>query len=276
MKRKIIKIDEDKCNGCGLCIPNCPEGALQVIEGKARLINDLFCDGLGACLGECPLGAISVEEREAEPYNEYKVMENVAKAGPAVIKAHLKHLKEHNEMEFFNQAISFLKENNMDIPQLEEKQEAKLPCGCPGTLAKDLSKVRTSQSSESSNVKLQPELRNWPIQLQLLNPRAPYLKNADLVIAADCTPFAYPDFHRRFLKNKVLIMFCPKLDTTLDQYVNKLSDIFASQDINSITIVHMEVPCCSGVENIIKQALNKSNQNIILKDYTISIDGEII
>jgi ferredoxin len=271
MKRKIIKINEEKCNGCGACIPDCPEGALQVIDGKARLVSDLFCDGLGACIKACPQDAMTVEEREAEAYDEYKVMENIVKAGENTIKAHLKHLQDHGEDKLFSQAIDYLKKNNIEVPELEIKP---LPCGCPGTMQKDLRQEKKPASVQ--NVNLQSELNNWPIQLKLLNPHAPYLKGADLVIAADCTAFAYANFHQKFLKNKVLIMLCPKLDTDLDSYVEKLSVIFQTQEISSITLVHMEVPCCGGVEMIIKEAMKNSGTNIIVKDYTVSISGELI
>lgn len=272
MKRKIIKIDEEKCNGCGQCIPDCPEGALQLIDGKARLVSDLFCDGLGACIKTCPQGAMSTEEREAEPYDEYKVMENVVKGGANVIKAHLEHLKEHGEDKLHEQAIDFLRKNSYEIP---ETTEEKLSCGCPGTMQKDLSKERKiSQKPQAVNT--QSELNNWPIQLKLINPNAPYLKNADLVIAADCTAFSYPNFHQKFLRNKVLIMLCPKLDSDLVVYVEKLANILEKQDINSITLVHMEVPCCGGVEMIIKEAMQKSGKNIMVKDYTVSINGELV
>lgn len=272
MKRDIIKINEEKCTGCGDCIPGCPEGALQVIDGKARLISDLFCDGLGACIGNCPQGAIEVEQRETEPYDEYKVMENVIKAGPNVIKAHLKHLNDHGQNEYLNQAVKFLKGNNLEVPDYEGENESQ--CGCPGSMMRDLSGNRSKSGNEPQV--LSAELRNWPVQLQLLNPNAPYLRNANLLIAADCAPFAYPNFHQRFLKDKVLIIFCPKLDVTIEQYVDKLAEIFKKQDIKSITIVHMEVPCCSGIEVIVKRALEKAQKNIIIKDYNISIAGEII
>ena len=278
-KRKIIKIDEEKCTGCGACIPDCPEGALQLIDGKARLVSDLFCDGLGACIKTCPTGAITTEEREAEPYDEYKVMENVVKGGPNVIKAHLAHLKDHAQDEFYNQAVDFLKKNNYEIPDLEPKP---LPCGCPGTFQmslgqKDLSQMKKPAPQQAQQaVNMQSELNNWPIQLKLLNPNAPYLKNADLLIAADCTAFAYPNFHQKFLKDKVLIMLCPKLDTDLGAYVSKLSKILESQDIKSITIVHIEVPCCGGVEMIVREVLQQSGKNVIIKDYTVSITGELV
>lgn len=271
MKRDVIKINEEKCNGCGSCVTGCPEGALQVIDGKARLVSDLFCDGLGACIGDCPEGAIEIEKREAEPYDEYKVMENIVKAGPNVTKAHLKHLHEHGQTKYLNEALSFLNEKNVEVPDYEE--EAPLACGCPGS-ATQVPEPK-SGSGESPQI-LSAELGNWPVQLQLLNPNAPYLKNADLLITADCVPFAYPNFHQRFLKDKILIILCPKLDKTIDEYVDKLTEIFTKQDIKSITIVHMEVPCCSGIEVIVKRALEKAQKNIIIKDYTISINGEII
>ena len=272
MKRDVIRINEEKCTGCGDCIPGCPEGALQVIDGKARIISDLFCDGLGACIGTCPQGAIEIEQREAEPYDEYQVIENIVKAGPNVIKAHLKHLNDHGQKEFLNQAINFLNEKNIEIPDYEEETPVK--AGCPGSMMKDLSGSKLESGNEPQI--FGAELRNWPVQLQLLNPNAPYFKNADLLIAADCAPFAYANFHQRFLKNKVLIIFCPKLDKTIEQYVDKLTEIFQMQDIKSISIVHMEVPCCSGIETVVKRALEKAQKNIIIKDYTISINGEII
>jgi ferredoxin len=270
VKRDIIRINEEKCTGCGSCVTGCPEGALQVIDSKARVISDLFCDGLGACIGDCPEGAIEIETRDAEPYDEYKVMGNIAKAGPNVIKAHLQHLQEHGQEHLLNEAIDFLKENNIEIPDYEEEQSAG---GCPGSMTRDL---RRSGNQKHEPVMLTSELGNWPIQLQLLNPNAPYLKNANLLLAADCVPFAYANFHQRFLKDKVLIIFCPKLDKTMEEYVDKLFEIFQKQEIKSISIVHIEVPCCSGIKIIVQRALKKAQKNIIIKDDTISINGEII
>lgn len=270
MKRDIIRINEEKCTGCGRCATGCPEGALQVIDGKARVISDLFCDGLGACIGDCPEGAIEIETREAEPYDEYKVMENVAKAGPNVIRAHLQHLKEHGQVDLVRKAIAFLNEHHIDIP---EHEGAPFGSGCPGSMALDL---RRSGDRTRASVTLTSELGNWPIQLQLLNPDAPYLKNADLLLAADCAPFSYANFHQRFLRDRVLIIFCPKLDQTIDEYVDKLTDIFQRQDIQSLSIVHMEVPCCSGIEVVVRRALEKAHKNITIKDYTISVHGEIV
>ena len=283
MKRKIITINEDMCTGCGNCIPDCPEGALQIIDGKARLISDLFCDGLGACIGSCPTGAISVEEREAEPYDEKKVMVNIVKGGKNVIIAHLKHLSDHNETELFQQAIEYLAQNGIDIP--EEAPALRQKChghghgangqGCPGGKMMDFT-ARPKTVSGAMPANMTSQLRQWPVQLMLLSPLAPYFKNADLVIAADCVPFTYANFHQRFLKDKILIMFCPKLDPNLDVYLDKLTAIFETQDIRSITLVHMEVPCCFGMERLIKKAFENSGKNIIIKDYTISIKGDII
>ncbi|MCE1248277.1 MAG: 4Fe-4S binding protein [Firmicutes bacterium] len=286
MKRSIITIDEDKCTGCSLCIPNCPEGALQIIDGKARLVSDLFCDGLGACLGHCPEGAISVVEREAEEYDEYKVMGNVVKGGKNVVIAHLEHLKSHGQDEYFAQALDFLKRNGFPNP-LEQKPAAEPHqdhshgghhghMGCPGSRMMQFNTEKTHTQAQTPSAPLSSELRQWPVQLQLLNPQAPYFDNADLVVAADCVPFAYPNFHQRFLKDKTLVVFCPKLDHTIEQYVDKLAQIFRTKNIKSVTLVHMEVPCCFGVESVVRTAMEKAGKNITLKDYTISLQGEII
>lgn len=266
--RDIITIDENRCNGCGQCITGCPEGALQLIDGKARLVNDLFCDGLGACIGNCPVDAIKIEKREAEPYNEYKTMENIIKGGNNVIQAHLKHLKEHGQKEYLEQAIEYLEQKSLFIPDFETKTQ----CNCPSSMSKTINREKANIES----VDITPQLNNWPIQLMLMNPDAPYFENADLLISADCAPFSYPNFQQKFLKDKVLIMFCPKLDKTVDAYVEKLAYIFKTKNIQSISIVHMEVPCCSGIEIIIKRALEEAQKVITLKDYTISISGEII
>ncbi len=272
MKRKIIEINEKKCNGCGLCIPNCPEGALQIIDGKARLISDLFCDGLGACIGECPEGAITTIEREAEPYDEAKVMENIIKAGANTIKAHLKHLKDHDQNEYFEQAVVILLRKGLPIPKIEE--DSCLGGTCPGVAAHSIE--REEESVTNLNVKMGSELQQWPVQLHLINPNAPYLKNAELLIAADCVPFAFANFHQRFVKGKIVINFCPKLDSGIDSYIEKLAEIFKNQDIKSITIVKMEVPCCGGIEHIVMKALEKAGKALFVKTNTISINGEII
>ena len=271
VKRKIIKINEKKCNGCSLCIPNCPEGAIQIIDGKARLISDLFCDGLGACIRHCPEGAITIEEREAEPYNEKKVMESVVRQGKNVIRAHLDHLKEHGEEEYLKQAKDYLKEKNI---KLEFNKGIKTPVfhSCPGSRIMDL---RNKKKETSSNPKegQESELMQWPIQLNLLSQNATYFKDADLLLAADCAPFAYANFHSDFLKGKTLMIGCPKFDD-VEYYEKKLTDILKSNNIKSITIVNMEVPCCFGLQNIAENAIRNSGKTIPLRQTIITISGE--
>jgi len=267
MKRQIITIDQEKCNGCGICVTSCHEGALQMINGKAHLIDDLFCDGLGACIKECPQNAITIEEREAEAYNEKIVMDRIIQGGPDVIKAHLKHLYEHMQTEYINQALEVLKERNIEVP---DYKGVNIPCNCH--TKEKAPKAHVSVHTESTS----SELQNWPIQLQLINPSAPWLKNADLLIAADCTAFSFPASHSKFLKNKKTIILCPKLDHVAEMYIEKLALIFKEMDINSITILRMEVPCCGGVEVIVQRALQMAQKNIFVKVYTVSTDGELI
>lgn len=270
-KRKIIKIDREKCNGCGLCIPNCPEGALQVIDGKARLISDLFCDGLGACIGHCPQGAIITEEREAVGYDEKKVMENIVKQGSNTIKAHLSHLKEHGEIKYLKQAMEFLKEKNINV-ELDA-----LACGCPGSKMMDFRKNNPEKVSGPKKHSVNPEsgLRQWPVQLKLVPVTAPYLKGADLLVAADCAPFAYADFHRALLQGKTLLIGCPKLDD-IQFYQEKLTEIFRNNDIKSVACARMEVPCCGGLSFAIKGAILDSGREIPFKEIIISIKGDKI
>lgn len=280
MKRKIINIDEEKCTGCGQCIPDCPEGALQLIDGKARLVSDLFCDGLGACMGTCPEGAISVIEREAEPYNEKTVMETIARQGGPVIRAHLEHLISHGETALYNQAIEYLIENNIPVPGQQgagchpgPAHHGQHPfAACPGSSARSITRERPSGDQRRS-AETESELRQWPVQLKLLNPAAPYFDNADLLISADCVPFAYAGFHEDFLCDKIVIIFCPKLDTDIDGYIAKLADIFSHHKINSITVVHMEVPCCGGVRYVVDEALTQSGNKIPVTEVTITIEG---
>ena len=265
-KRKIIKIDTDKCNGCGDCIPNCPEGALQIIDNKARLISDLFCDGLGACIGHCPVGAINVEEREAEKYDERKVMENIIKQGPNTIKAHLAHLKDHKQHQFLKEAQEVLKEKGIKVPGGD------LPCGCPGTQVKQFAaKAATPKADQSAPAA--SELRQWPVQITLIPPSAPYLEGADVLIAADCSAFAYGNFHQDLLRGKVLLVGCPKLDDS-GAYQEKMTQIFADNNIKSVTCAHMEVPCCFGLVHITKEAIKSSGKDIPFKDVTITVQGE--
>ncbi len=274
-KREIIRIDEEKCTGCGDCIPNCPEGALQIIDGKARLVSDLFCDGLGACIGHCPEGAITVEEREAAPYDERAVMKNIVKHGRNTIAAHLKHLKEHGADDYYDEAIAFLKERGIAVP-LDEAPTGPLPCGCPGSAVKDFSAdVASSEHEPMQSVKRRSRLGHWPVQIKLVPVNAPYLNGADILIAADCVPFAYPDFHEDFLKGRVLLVGCPKLDDA-EYYREKLAEIFSKNHIRSITCVHMEVPCCFGFRRIISSALDRAGKAMPIRDVTIGVRGEVL
>jgi Pyruvate/2-oxoacid:ferredoxin oxidoreductase delta subunit len=273
VKRKIIDIDENKCTGCGECIPDCPEGAIRLIEGKARLISDLFCDGLGACIGTCPQGAISTIEREAEPYDEKKVMENIVRQGMPVIRAHLEHLAGHGQADLYKQAVEYLKEHKLRVPG-DMHQGHPSFAACPGSAARSIERKPAARSRQPSE-KAGSELRQWPVQLRLLNPAAPYFDDADLLISADCVPFACAGFHPELLRDHILIIFCPKLDTDVDGYIAKLSEIFSRHSIRSITVAHMEVPCCSGVRQIVDRALERSEKKIPVSERTITIEGEI-
>ena len=300
MLRDIIKIDEEKCNGCGLCIPGCPEGAIQMIDGKARLVSDLSCDGLGACLGHCPEGAITIEKREAEPYNEKTVMESIVKGGKNVIKAHLKHLKEHGETEYLGEALDYLRENNIENPMLEEKlkhgnhpQEGGCPGsrimqfasqasggGCPGSRAvdfrgKEAGSKNTIAHEEQEERKLSA-LSQWPVQLHLLTPRAPFLKNSDLLLSADCVAHAVGDFHGDYLKGKTLAVACPKLDSNIESYIEKLTAMIDEAEINTITVLMMEVPCCGGLLSIAGKAAANAKRKVPLKKMVVSIRGELL
>jgi NAD-dependent dihydropyrimidine dehydrogenase PreA subunit len=307
MKRRIISIDETRCTGCGQCIPDCPEGALQLIGGKARLVSDLFCDGLGACIGTCPEGAISVIEREAVPYDEKTVMATIVHQGAPVIKAHLEHLLGHGQRDLYEAAIEYLIENTIAIPEhdnsaypkksprrgqpaaLRQEQEhghragacpagpdAKHPfAACPGSAARSIPRGPHAGILQPAAV-AGSELRQWPVQLALLNPAAPYFENADLLVSADCVPFAYAGFHAKLLQGRILIIFCPKLDADIDGYIEKLSEIFTRHTIKSITVARMEVPCCGGVRYVVDKALEKAGKDIPVTEKTITIQGDIL
>ncbi|MFH1510981.1 MAG: 4Fe-4S binding protein [Candidatus Woesearchaeota archaeon] len=219
-KRKIIQINEEKCNGCGQCVPNCFEGALQIIDSKARLVSDLFCDGLGACIGQCPQNAIKIIEREALPYDETKVMQEMVKKGENTIRAHLEHLEEHGATKYLKQAKQYLKDQGINISEGKAKN---------------------------------PKDIQWPIQLHLVNPEN--FKGADVLIAADCTAHTYPNFHDKFLKGKKIVIACPKLDQNQDIYLDKMQAI--AKDAKSITVAIMEVPCCMGLLGMVQKAAKK-------------------
>ena len=229
MLRKIIKIDEEKCNGCGACAAACHEGAIAMVDGKAKLMREDYCDGLGDCLPACPTDAISFEEREAPAYDE------------AAIKAAKAH-----------------------------KAHETLPCGCPGTQSKAIKHEDYSCSTE----KVTSQLSQWPVQIKLVPVNAPYFDDANLLIAADCTAYAYGNFHNEFIRNHITLIGCPKLDD--EDYADKLTQIIANNEIKSVTIARMEVPCCGGLENAAKRALQASGKFIPWRVVTISTDGKII
>jgi len=234
--RKIIRIDEEKCNGCGACVPACAEGALQIIDGKAKLISDTCCDGLGACLGECPQGAITIEEREAEEFRE------------EAAKLHLEK-KKHTM--------------------------GKLPCGCPSTTVTRFERQKTTGVTPIEAISQQSMLDHWPVQLTLVPPTAPFLQGADLVLAADCVPFAYADFHRDFIKDHSLLVACPKLDD-FQAHLKKLTDVLSHSSVKSLTVVHMEVPCCLGLVYMAKEAMRLVGKDIPFKEVTVSIKGDLM
>lgn len=232
MKRQIIHIDESKCNGCGLCATACHEGAIGMVEGKAKLLREDYCDGLGDCLPACPTGAIRFIEREAVPYDA---------AAVAAAKA---------------------------------KAQTTLPCGCPGTESKSLRQPITQTSADMTAAPRDSALAQWPVQIKLIPVNAPYFAGAHLLIAADCSAYAYGDFHHRFMQNRITLIGCPKLDE--GDYTEKLAAIIKENDIQSITVVRMEVPCCGGIENAVKRAIQQSGKFLPWHVVVISTDGRII
>ncbi|HRT95044.1 MAG TPA: 4Fe-4S ferredoxin, partial [Planctomycetota bacterium] len=239
-------------------------------DGKARLISDLFCDGLGACIGTCPVDAITVEEREAEPYDERRVMENIARQGPNTINAHLEHLREHGEFELLKTALDFLRERGIRVPP----PAAHAGGGCPGARAVQLDEKPSAQAAAPAG-RAVSRLRQWPVQITLVPPQAPYLKGADVALIADCVPFAYANVHEDFIKGRVVLVGCPKLDD-VQAYRKKLAEVFRQNDIKSITVVHMEVPCCFGLVHVLRQALSDAGKQIPVTETTISIRGEVL
>ena len=274
VKRKIIKINEEKCNGCGLCIPNCPEGALQVIDGKARLISDIFCDGLGACIGHCPQGAITTEEREAESYDETKVMNNIIPCGTNTIIAHLKHLEEHGETEYLKQALVVLKQKGIAVDFKEKTQPSPVHCSCPGAKTMDFSGEKTKISHESGS--RVSHLKQWPVQLHLVSPNAPYFQGRDVLLVADCVGFALGDFHKDYLQGKSLAIACPKLDGNTERYVEKITQLIDDAEIRALTVMTMEVPCCTGLLAFAKKAVENAKRKIPIKHIIIGIKGEVL
>ena len=295
MLREIIKIDEEKCNGCGLCIPSCPEGALQIIDGKARLVSDLMCDGLGACIGECPEGAIEIEQREAVPYNEAAVIKEIAKFGENTVVAHLKHLLDHNEMVYFETALSYLTleghefsfnvENVLDkVYQKSLHGDSCVAGGCPGSKMIDF-KIDTDKVESAAKAGVLPviagvpvksELRQWPVQMHLINPAAPYFREADVVLAADCVAFSAGNFHQKYLQGHSLAIACPKLDSGKEIYVEKLKAMIDDSMIKSLQVLVMEVPCCSGLVHIASLARDAAARKVQIKKTVIGIKGDVL
>lgn len=285
MKRQIVNIDEEKCNGCGLCIPNCHEGALQIIDGKTRLISDLMCDGLGACLGHCPEDAITIEEREADPYDEVAVIKEMIPAGKNVIIAHLQHLKEHGETIFLQQGIQYLEQNKdglkFDVNEVKLKLYTMMKnenhgsgCGCPG--AQTIVFDQNDETKNQEKVNIKSELRQWPVQLHLVNPMAPYFRNADVVLAADCVAYALGNFHQQYLHGKSLAIACPKLDDNQEVYAQKLTAMIDDAKINTLTVMIMEVPCCGGLMHTAQTAAQKASRKIPVKCLVVGLQGEIL
>ena len=249
--RKIVLIDEEKCNGCGVCVPACAEGAIQIIEGKARLVSEIYCDGLGACLGECPQGAITIEEREAADFDEAAVHAHLKSIGRAA--AAVGHADGHGHG---------LVGHGGHHGMLGHGHHGD---GCPGSRMMAFKKGHAPAQEVSAQPAgpITSELEQWPVQLALVPVEAPYFKGADLVVAADCVPFAYANFHRRFLRGHALAIGCPKLDDP-EYYVGKLTQIFARNDLRSVTVVHMEVPCCFGLLRIVREAAARSGKDLSL------------
>lgn len=236
--RKIIRIDEEKCDGCGQCVTACAEGAIQIIDGKARLAGESFCDGLGACLGDCPQGAITIEERDAAQFNE------------EAVKVHLKHLS-----------------------QSEPTLQPSIPEGCPGSATRAF--IRPTAGPETAMAtSMNSQLGHWPVQLMLVPPHAPFLKNADLLICADCVPFAVPDFHQRYLSGRAVVVGCPKLDD-LQYYFDKLKELFKQAQPRRVTVLRMEVPCCGGIAQATVQALAAVAPETAVEVHTIGVRGDI-
>jgi len=256
MKRRIIKIDESKCNGCGLCAAACHEGAIGMVDGVAKLLRDDYCDGLGDCLPACPMHAISFEEREALPYDEAAVKAAMAE------RAKLAEIAKRAE-----------------DAAAEVRQNPTLGCGCPGSMAKAIEREEScecgSQAAEAAPaVKPQSQLQQWPVQIKLVPTNAPYFDGAKLLVAADCTAYAYANFHQDFIKGRITLVGCPKLDMV--DYAEKLTEIIANNDIKDVTVVRMEVPCCGGIEMAVKRALQASGKFIPWQIVTVSSDGEIV
>ncbi len=253
--RKIIKIYEDRCNGCGLCVPNCAEGALQIVNGKAKVVKDSYCDGLGACLGHCPQDALEIIERDADDFNEEEAMAFVEK-----------------------QKQPGAGQNAQGHPEQGHPGHMHGQGGCPGSRMRMLKNDegnntgKATVSSDDVEIRIKSQLRQWPVQLSLVPVNAPYFDNADLLVTADCVPFAHPNYHLELLKGKVVLVGCPKLDD-IEFYREKLTKIIEGNNLKSITVAHMEVPCCSGIVRAVETALASSRKHVPITKVRVGIDG---
>ena len=281
--RDIIEIDEDKCDGCGACATGCHEGALRIIDGKARLVGESLCDGLGACIGECPRGAITVTTREAEAYDEARVMDGLAKLGGKVIAAHLEHLGSHGQDGYVREALAYMAAHNIPVPAgAGAPQAGECQGGCPDSASKRFTPLRPASAAKTtaapgtaaSGPAAPSALTHWPIQLHLINPRAPQFVGTDLLIAADCTAFSLGSFHSELLAGKSLVIACPKLDQGREIYVEKLATLIGSA--RSVTVAIMEVPCCSGLLKMVIDARQGAAKAPTIEAITLGIEGGIL
>lgn len=273
MRRKIITIDQEKCDGCGICENACPEGALKVVDGKARLVGELLCDGLGECLSTCPQKAIQIEEREAEPYSEIEALKNIIPQGQNVIQAHLRHLRNHGQTEYLGQALSYLRAHQIAVDMTPEIADHRSVGGqCPGSRSLSFS----PRQDIREDIEMPSQLTHWPIQLHLINPAAPHYRNSDLLIAADCVAYAYADFHRNSLKGRTLTIACPKLDQRQELYGPKLTALIDEAGVNSIKIMIMQVPCCSGLLRQLVDAASRATRKVPISCVIVGLSGEIL
>ena len=268
MERQIIRIDEEKCDGCGLCAQGCPEGALQMIDGKARLVSEITCDGLGACIGECPRGAIRIETREAAPYSERSTLDQILPLGMNTLRAHLKHLQDHGQAAYLEQARAYLAELGVALPAMNP--HAPTHHGCPGSAPRVLA-PRPAAAADG----LASQLSQWPVQLHLIAPQNPVFQGADLLLAADCTAFALPDFNQKHLPGKKLAIACPKLDGNQEVYLGKLRALIDEAQVNTITVLIMAVPCCGGLLRMAQLAAQGATRKVPIKLVVVAVDGAI-
>lgn len=309
MQRDIIRIDEERCTGCGLCVPNCHEGALRVIDGKVRLVSELMCDGLGACIGHCPEDAITIEKREAEPYDEIAVIAEMVNKGANTVIAHLRHLKDHNEYGYLEEGTTWLEVQAKDLPfsvsevldavNAKTRHQQTVPGAhqapaasgvnhshgapgthhahgggsCPGSRERLLTPAPVFDSSSAVTPS---QLTHWPVQMHLVNPNSPAYRGADLLLAADCVAFSLGSFHSSFLKGRALAIACPKLDHGTETYVDKLTVMIDTAKVNTITVMMMEVPCCGGLIQMVRAAMARASRKVPVKAVMVSIDGKIL